>query len=63
MIVIATDVDQIDGTIVVFAGFEEATERPVRFAADRRPAQAIIEAVLAGEDEIRCSVETWQVLG
>lgn len=48
------------GTIVIFEGVAATGER-VRFAADHRPAGAIIEAIFAGELPV-CDVPEWAVL-
>jgi hypothetical protein len=50
------------GTVVLFSGLDESQTLRVTFAVDHRPAQAIADALGAGEDSV-CEVESWQIIG
>lgn len=56
-----TDVVADHGSVVVLRGIEHETDRTVTFAVDHRLAQAITEALAAGED-VEVDVEDWQIL-
>lgn len=64
--VIVTEADLAEvsdqGSVVLFVGTVEDTERRVRFAVDHRMAGGLYEAVQV-EGEIRAEVEGWQMLG
>ena len=60
MIVTVTRAVRNEGTIIVLEG-TTANGHLIQFAADHRPANAIIEALDAGED-VRCEIAPWQVL-
>lgn len=51
-----------EGSVVLFSGLNEEGDRRITFAADHRPAQAIADALLSGEDP-ECYVESWQIVG
>lgn len=50
-----------EGSVVVLAG-EDEDGTTWYFAADHRPAWAIVEALEAGED-VEVEVEEWQLMG
>lgn len=64
--VIVTEADLADvsdqGSVVLFVGTVEDTERRVRFAVDHRMAGGLYEAVMV-EGEVRAGVEGWQMMG
>jgi hypothetical protein len=57
------DIIRDEGTIVVLVGqTTDGTDRLVKFAADRRPAQDIMDALASGND-VLVDVEPWQIVG
>lgn len=50
-----------EGSVVVLLGTDDNDEQWL-FAADHRPAQAIIEA-LEADEPVEVEVESWQLLG
>lgn len=61
MTLTVTDVVRDEGSVVLFRGIDE-DDRTVTFAADHRPAQAIADALAAGE-LVEVEIEAWQVVG
>jgi hypothetical protein len=50
------------GSVVLFDG-TAADGRPCLFAADHRSAQALADALDAGDGPVWATVQTWQMLG
>lgn len=57
-----TEVVADHGSVVLMRGIEHETDRTITFACDHRPAQAIADALAAGEDVEVFDVEDWQIM-
>lgn len=63
MEVTVTEIVRDEGSVVLFRGLTDDGAAVV-FAADHRPAQAIVNALIEGDgDDVVCFVEPWQIVG
>lgn len=60
-LVTVTEFVRDEGTVLVFAGFDEDGDR-VLFAADHRPGHDLAAALSRGEQP-QAEVEPWQIVG
>lgn len=57
-----TEIVADHGSVVLMRGIEHETDAVITFACDHRPAQAIADALAAGEDVEVYDVEEWQIM-